>query len=56
MKPKKKPNIKKLHKYIYNNYYNDIDKIFKGELSEEELIQELEEEIKLNGSMKGKKI
>ena len=54
MKPKKKP--EKLHKYIYNNYYDDIDKIFKGELSEEELIKELEEEIKLNGGIQGRKI
>lgn len=56
MKPKKKSNIKKLQKYIYNNYYDDIDKIFKGELSEEEFIKELEQEIKLNGSMKGRRI
>ena len=54
MKPKKK--LKKLHKYIYNNYYEDIDKIFKDELSDEDLIQKLEDEIKLNGSMKGRRI
>jgi len=50
MKPKKK--LKKLTKYIYNNYYNDIDRVFKGELSEEEFIQELEQEIKDNGNIK----
>ena len=53
MKPKKKYDIKKLYnKKQLNNYYNKIEYLW----DDKDYLKELEDEIKLNGSMKGKKI